>query len=175
KELKIWFTEPASEWNEALPVGNGRLGAMVFGCIHFEHFSINKESLQDGEKVYQNLLELLRKSTLDNLFDNHPPFQIDGNFGGTAGIAEMLLQSHGGEVSLLPALPKAWSDGSVKGICARDGFVLDIFWQNGNMSKVKIFSNLGNPCNIRYRDKTVQFETQKGKTYSLNGNLEIEK
>ncbi len=148
---------------------------MVFGCIHFEHFSINKESLQDGEKVYQNLLELLRKSTLDNLFDNHPPFQIDGNFGGTAGIAEMLLQSHGGEVSLLPALPKAWSDGSVKGICARDGFVLDIFWQNGNMSKVKIFSNLGNPCNIRYRDKTVQFETQKGKTYSLNGNLEIEK
>lgn len=131
--------------------------------------------LQDGEKAYQNLLELLRKSTLDNLFDNHPPFQIDGNFGGTAGIAEMLLQSHGGEVSLLPALPKAWPDGSVKGICARGGFVLDIFWQNGNLSRVKALSKLGNPCNIRYQDKTVQFETKKGKTYSLNGNLEIKK
>ncbi len=131
--------------------------------------------LQDGEKAYQNLLELLRKSTLDNLFDNHPPFQIDGNFGGTAGIAEMLLQSHGGEVCLLPALPEAWPDGSVKGICARGGFVLDIFWQNRNMSEVKIFSKLGNTCNIRYRDKTVQFETSMGKSYLLDGNLEIKK
>lgn len=87
--------------------------------------------------------------TYPNLFDAHPPFQIDGNFGATAGITEMLLQSHDGEVSLLPALPKAWSTGSVRGIKARGNFTIDLRWQAGKLVEGKIYSALGGTCRIR--------------------------
>jgi alpha-L-fucosidase 2 len=128
--------------------------------------------LQDGEAAYENLLALLRKSTLPNLFDNHPPFQIDGNFGATAGITEMLLQSQAGEMQLLPALPKAWQKGYIHGIVARGGFEVDIDWEAGKLKQVKFLSKLGNTAIVRYADKVITVKTEKGKSYSFNGQLQ---
>jgi len=99
--------------------------------------------LLEGETAYRNLLALLRKSTLTNLFDTHPPFQIDGNFGGAAGIAEMLVQSHRGFIQVLPALPAAWADGRFRGLCARGGFELDAAWSGGRVVELRVRSKAG--------------------------------
>jgi alpha-L-fucosidase 2 len=107
-----------------------------------------------------------------NLFDMHPPFQIDGNFGATAGVSEMLLQSHLGELHLLPALPDAWPTGHVLGIRARGGFELDIDWEKGMLHSVTIRSIFGGPCRIRYADRSIAIDTARGGVYRMNKTLE---
>ncbi len=128
--------------------------------------------LEEGEKAYQNILELLRNSTLPNLFDNHPPFQIDGNFGCSAGIAEMLLQSHQEEIHILPALPSAWKEGYVKGLKSRGGYEIDISWKEGNAYEIKIRAAYDGKIRIKIKDKTEEFNALAGMTYILDNKLQ---
>lgn len=123
--------------------------------------------LHDGNHAYKLFGNLLKNGTHDNLWDVHPPFQIDGNFGGTAGVTEMLLQSHTGEINLLPALPDAWREGSVKGLCARGNFEVDIKWKDGQLAEVTLLSKSGTFCRLRYKRETYGFRTKKGKTYHI--------
>ena len=113
----------------------------------------------------------------------HPPFQIDGNFGGGAGIVEALVQSHSGEINILPALPEEWTSGSLSGVRARGGFELDFEWEGGRITKISVTSLSGNPCtivgsnikvvcdgnnvNVAEKDGAVSFATEKGKTYCV--------
>jgi len=128
--------------------------------------------LHDGNHAHLVLKNLLRPGhTLPNLLDSCPPFQIDGNFGGCAGIAEMLLQSHAGEVELLPALPDAWPNGSVKGLRARGGFDVDLTWKAGELTDVVIRSKLGRDCHVRHGDQTKLLKTTAGGSYRLSGGL----
>lgn len=126
--------------------------------------------LKNGLKYVDATQESIKGGgTYANLFDAHPPFQIDGNFGGTAGITEMLLQSHAGYIHLLPALPDNWQEGSIRGIRARGGFTIDMEWKKGKITRLSVTSHLGGTCRIREgaSEKERMIETQKGKTYSI--------
>jgi alpha-L-fucosidase 2 len=146
--------------------------------------------LLDGNRAYKLLRELLTYvppdgaknidyngggGTYPNLFDAHPPFQIDGNFGGAAGVIEMLLQSTESDILLLPALPDAWSSGTVSGICAKGGFEISMKWKDGKLLETKILSKTGNNCTLHYNGKTITFDTKKGKEYNLDGMLNLKK
>ncbi len=122
--------------------------------------------LLDGEMAYEHIQLLLKKSISNNLFDLHPPFQIDGNFGYTAGVSEMLLQSHEeNTIRILPALPKGWKNGHIKGLKARGGLIIDISWSNNQLDKAIIRSTVNNKFNLFYQDEVVKIEMNKGDTY----------
>jgi alpha-L-fucosidase 2 len=135
----------------------------------------------DGERTYKLVHMLLspaeepgrpiRGGSYPNLFDAHPPFQIDGNFGGAAGIIEMLIQSHLGKIDLLPALPGALPEGEISGVCARGGFELSFTWEKGTLEEIEVLSKAGNRCKLKYNDKTIEFDTKKGESYKFNGKL----
>lgn len=110
-----------------------------------------------------------------NLFCSHPPFQIDGNLGATAGYCEMLVQSHAGQIQLLPALPEEWSTGSLKGLRARGGFEVDMTWDEGQLVSATIHSKSGLPCKVVYGDLVWSSDTEAGETYHLNQNLNLER
>ena len=129
--------------------------------------------LGNSEKAYENIKALLAKSTAKNLFDYHPPFQIDGNFGGTAGIAEMLMQSHETDesgttiINLLPALPSEWPTGSVSGLKARGGFEVDIVWNNGALESVSILSKEDKACKLQIGDSIMGVEVSAGNKQAI--------
>jgi len=132
--------------------------------------------LLDGDRAHHLLTNLLSGKTLDNLFDTHPPFQIDGNLGAAAAISEMLLQSHGREAGvpvlhLLPALPAAWPSGSVSGLRAQGGFEVSEEWKNGALVRVRVRSSVGGPVVLKLGTRTVRLETSPGRTLALDGRL----
>ncbi len=164
-----------------LQAGSGHTGWSRAWIINFW------ARLEEGDIAHDNIVALLSKSTLPNLLDNHPPFQIDGNFGGTAGIAEMLLQSHAGEISFLPALPKAWPNGSVKGLRARGALRVDLSWKDGKVTRVSLRADFGGSFKLRpprgqritnvagiralpspTSDRTVQVNLVKGRDYRIS-------
>lgn len=123
--------------------------------------------LHDGNRSYKLFGNLLKNGTNDNLWDSHPPFQIDGNFGGTAGVTEMLLQSHMGFIHLLPALPDAWHEGKLTGVCARGNFVVDLYWKNNILTRAVIHARSGGRCTVRYKQQQLDWQTEPGKVYTL--------
>ena len=136
----------------------------------------------DGNRAYKLYTNLLGTRTLPNLWDTHPPFQIDGNFGGTSGVAEMLLQSHEKFIAPLACIPDDWTTGSFNGLRARGGFVFDVSWKDGCAEQMTVHSDCGNICRIKYQgisaakadfeftvidDNRIEFATEAGKSYTL--------
>jgi alpha-L-fucosidase 2 len=131
---------------------------------------------KDGEHTFRMIQMLISPAkggagSYPNLFDAHPPFQIDGNFGGAAGIGEMLVQSHTKFIDILPALPQALANGQVKGICARGGFVINMNWSNGKLQHLTVTSKAGQPLSLRYNNKVVNIATTINRVYKFDASL----
>lgn len=172
------------EWAEAAKVSMNARGDGSTGWSRAWKINIWAR-LHDGDRTYKILSGMVKGQIADNLFDLHPPFQIDGNFGYAAGICEMLVQSHMGEIHLLPALPAAWPAGHVKGIRARGGYELDITWRDGKLDGAAIKPGFGRTCRVRTRvpvkvtldgtrvatervaDSVIEFDARAGGVYTL--------
>ncbi len=123
--------------------------------------------LHDGDHAYKLFGNLLKNGTMNNLWDTHPPFQIDGNFGGTAGVTEMLMQCHMGFIDLLPALPNAWKDGEINGLNARGNFEISIKWENNRLTSATILSRSGGICHIKYGNYKLKIKSKAGNSYTI--------
>lgn len=143
---------------------------------------VGSARLWEAEDAFRQVQAIEKRLTEVNLLTFDPPgagatlniLELDGNTGLTAGIAEMLLQSHrDNTIHFLPALPRAWKDGKVSGLCARGGFEVDLEWENGELVKARIHSKLGQSCQVQYRNRLISLATKAGETYSLDGNLAL--
>jgi alpha-L-fucosidase 2 len=180
----LWGQYPGSEinWEETPELMKAARQSLIYRGDAATGWSLGWKinlwaRFKDGDHTFKLIQMLLSPATggagsYPNLFDAHPPFQIDGNFGGAAGIGEMLLQSHTKYIDLLPALPSSLPDGEVKGLCARGGFIVNIKWKQGKLEQIELLSIAGNECWLRYGGKELRVATQKGKKYVFNNNLE---
>ena len=182
----LWGVTPGADitWETSPDVMKAAIQSLIFRGDEGTGWSLAWKinfwaRFMDGNHAYE-LIKLLFRVKEDgntqyrgggsyiNLFDSHPPFQIDGNFGAPAGMVEMLIQSHQSAIDILPALPDALPNGSISGVCARGGFELSFSWANGVPGEVKVLSKSGETLRVRYKGETKELETEKGKTYKIN-------
>lgn len=180
----LWGLYPGNEinWDETPDITKAARQSLLFRGDAATGWSLGWKinfwaRFKDGDHTFHMIQMLISPAnsgagSYPNLFDAHPPFQIDGNFGGAAGIGEMLIQSHTKYIDLLPALPSALANGQVKGICARGGFVADMKWSGGKLVKLKVLSKAGSVLNLRYNGKVVTIKTKANTVYTFNGELE---
>ena len=179
----LWAVYPGNEinWDETPDLTKAARQSLIFRGDAATGWSLGWKinfwsRFKDGDHTFKMIQMLMSPAisgagSYPNLFDAHPPFQIDGNFGGAAGIGEMMVQSHTQYIDILPALPTALPNGEVKGICARGGFVLDIQWKDGKMVKVIVHSKTGNPLKMRYNGTITTMKTVANGVYHFNNDL----
>ncbi|RXK57988.1 glycoside hydrolase family 95 protein [Lacibacter luteus] len=179
----LWGLYPGNEinWDETPEITKAAKQSLIFRGDEATGWSLGWKinfwaRFKDGDHAFHMIKMLMSPAkngagSYPNLFDAHPPFQIDGNFGGAAGIGEMLIQSHTKYIDILPALPSALASGEVKGICARGGFVVDMQWSEGKLMKLKVRSIAGTELRLRYNGKIVTIKTIKNGEYQFDGQL----
>ncbi len=186
----LWGVHPGNEinWEETPELMKAARQSLIYRGDEGTGWSLAWKNnfwarFLDGNHAYDMIKLLFRPVQIENtvytggggsytnLFDAHPPFQIDGNFGAPAGMIEMLVQSHLGSIDILPALPDALPSGKIDGVCARGGFELAFSWNGGKLDKLQVLSKAGQKCILRYGGKVVELTTEKGKIYSFDGEL----
>jgi len=180
----LWAVHPGNEinWDDTPELMNAARQSLLYRGDAATGWSLGWKincwaRFKDGDHAFHLIQMLLSPSKNDagsypNLFDAHPPFQIDGNFGGAAGIGELILQSHTKFIDILPALPSSLPNGDVKGYCARGGFVFDIKWANGKLQELTVTSKAGQPLQMRYNNKVINITTTKNTVYKFDAALD---